>query len=65
MADMTVELDRVPETLLWTLYHRAVEARRADSVIADPMAIELVDRIDFPFAERFGEKGGTSWLSSS
>jgi len=54
IQEMTVQLDRVPETLLWTLYHRAVEARRADSVIDDPMAIELVDRIDFPFAERFG-----------
>jgi O-methyltransferase involved in polyketide biosynthesis len=25
---VAVELARVPETALWTLYHRAVEARR-------------------------------------
>jgi O-methyltransferase involved in polyketide biosynthesis len=50
-----VRLDRVPETLLWTLYHRAVEARRPDAVLDDPLAVELVERIDFPFAERFGD----------
>ena len=52
---MAVALERVPETLLWTLYHRAVEARRPDAVLDDPMAVELVDRIDFPFAGRFGD----------
>ncbi len=51
---MAVALERVPETLLWTLYHRAMEARRPDAVLDDPMAVELVDRIGFPFAERFG-----------
>jgi len=49
-----VDLDGVPETALWTLYHRAREARRSDALLDDPMAIDLVDRIDFPFAERFG-----------
>jgi O-methyltransferase involved in polyketide biosynthesis len=50
-----VELDRVSETLLWTLYHRAAEAHRPDAVLDDPLAVELVDRIDFPFRERFGD----------
>ncbi|MEU8921536.1 class I SAM-dependent methyltransferase [Kitasatospora sp. NPDC048545] len=49
------ELAAVPETALWTLWHRAVEARRPDTVLADPKAVELVDRIDYPFAQRFGE----------
>jgi O-methyltransferase involved in polyketide biosynthesis len=49
-----VELTGVPETLLWTLYHRAAEAARPDAVLADPMAVALVQAIDFPFAERFG-----------
>jgi hypothetical protein len=31
-----VELQGVPETLLWTLYHRASEARRDDAVLNDP-----------------------------
>jgi O-methyltransferase involved in polyketide biosynthesis len=49
-----VTLTGVPETLLWTLYFRAAEARRPDAVLADPKAVELVDAIDYPFADRFG-----------
>lgn len=51
---MPVELDAVPETLLWNLYHRAAEARRPDTVLRDPRAVELVERVDFPFERRFG-----------
>jgi O-methyltransferase involved in polyketide biosynthesis len=53
-ARTRVELEAVPETLLWTLYHRALEARRPDAVIEDPKAVELVDTIDYPFESRFG-----------
>lgn len=52
-----VELSGVPETLLWTLYYRASEARRPDGVLHDPLAVELLDRIDFPFEQRFGRPG--------
>ena len=52
------DLGEVPETALWTLYHRAVEARRWDTVLPDPEAVDLLDRIDYPFAERFGPAGG-------
>jgi O-methyltransferase involved in polyketide biosynthesis len=51
---MAVQLQGVPETLLWTLYHRASEARRDDAVLYDPKAVELLDAIDFPFEQRFG-----------
>jgi O-methyltransferase involved in polyketide biosynthesis len=47
-------LDGVPETALWTLWFRSVEARRTDSVVADPLAIEAVEKLDYPFADRFG-----------
>ena len=57
---MQVQLEGVPETLLWTLYQRAGEARRSDSVLRDPRAVEAVDAIDFPFEQRFG-KAGSSW----
>jgi len=50
-----VEPGGVAEALLWTMYHRAGDARRPDTVLPDPIAVELVDAIDFPFAERFGE----------
>lgn len=56
-----VELGGVPETLLWTLYHRAAEARRPDAVLHDPRAVELIERIDYPFAERFGASGFGQW----
>jgi O-methyltransferase involved in polyketide biosynthesis len=46
-------LTGVSETALLTLRVRANEARRPDAVIDDPMAIELVDSIDFDFA-KFG-----------
>ena len=48
------DLGGVPETTLWTLYHRALEARRSDRVLDDPKAIKLVDALDFPFVDRFG-----------
>lgn len=50
-----VELQGVAETLLWTLYHRVLEARRADAVLDDPKAIELVDAIDYPFHRRLNQ----------
>ena len=43
----------VSETALMTLQVRASEARRPDGIIDDPVAVELVDRIDFDFA-KFG-----------
>jgi O-methyltransferase involved in polyketide biosynthesis len=51
-ADGTA-LTGVSETALLTLQVRANEARRPDSIIDDPMAIQLVDSIDFDFA-KFG-----------
>ncbi|MFD0345885.1 class I SAM-dependent methyltransferase [Kitasatospora aburaviensis] len=58
------ELGEVPETALWTLWYRAVEARRPDAVLHDPKAVELVDRIDFPFADRFGTSGTQAQLQA-
>jgi O-methyltransferase involved in polyketide biosynthesis len=51
-ADGTV-LTGVSETALLSLRVRANEARRPDSIIDDPMAIELADAIDYDFA-KFG-----------
>lgn len=61
---MRVELGGVAETLLWTLYQRSLEARRPDAVIADPLALQLVDRIEYPFAERFGAPAGLAQLQA-
>jgi O-methyltransferase involved in polyketide biosynthesis len=51
-VDGTV-LTGVSETALLTLRVRANEARRPDSIIDDPIAIELADSIDYDFA-KFG-----------
>jgi O-methyltransferase involved in polyketide biosynthesis len=47
------ELTGVSETALMTLYSRAQEARRPDALLQDPMAIRLVESIDYDFT-RFG-----------
>lgn len=46
-------LTGVSETALLTLLVRANEARRADGIIDDPVAVDLVDAIDFDFG-KFG-----------
>ena len=61
MGSVQVGLEGVPETLLWNLYQRATEARRDRPVLQDPRAVELVDAIDYPFAERFGSGGHGQW----
>ena len=48
------EIGGVEETALWTLYHRASEAARADGILDDPKAVEILDSIDYPFRRRFG-----------
>lgn len=48
-----VSLTGVSETALLTLQVRANEARRSDRILDDPMAVQLVDAIDFDFA-KFG-----------
>ena len=49
----TADLTGVSETALMTLLVRATEARRPDAILDDPMAIHLVDSIDYDFA-KFG-----------
>ncbi|MEU5366570.1 class I SAM-dependent methyltransferase [Streptomyces sp. NPDC005925] len=46
--------DAVGETALWTLYHRSLAARDPECGLADPKAVELVEALDYPFAQRFG-----------
>ncbi|MFI6056907.1 class I SAM-dependent methyltransferase [Streptomyces sp. NPDC051286] len=54
MARVRPMLEGVPETLLWTLYNRAYEAGQLYPVIDDPMALQLMADLDYPFEERFG-----------
>lgn len=54
-------LTGVSETALMTLNSRATEARRPDRILDDPMAIRLVDSIDFDFT-KFGRTGQATAL---
>jgi O-methyltransferase involved in polyketide biosynthesis len=56
-------LTGVSETALLTLYGRAHQASQPDPIIDDPMAIKLVESIDFDF-EKFGRKGQEMALRS-
>jgi O-methyltransferase involved in polyketide biosynthesis len=56
-------LTGVSETALMTLYGRAHQASHPDPIIDDPMAIKLVESIDFGF-EEFGRKGQEMALRS-
>lgn len=55
MARRRPMLSGVPETLLWTLYNRAYEAGQRYPVLDDPMALRLMEDLDYPFEERFGQ----------
>nr|BAF98637.1 putative methyl transferase [Streptomyces argenteolus] len=51
---LKLDLGDVQETMLWTLYHRATEARDPETVLHDPWAVQLVETIEYPFEKRFG-----------
>jgi O-methyltransferase involved in polyketide biosynthesis len=53
------KLDGVSETMLWTLYDRACEARRPDGILVDPDSVRIFNAIDYDFMRRFGEPVGT------
>lgn len=48
-------LDGIPETMLWTLHNRAVEALRPDGIIDDDKCIEIYSSIDYDFVKSFGK----------
>ncbi|GAA2808285.1 class I SAM-dependent methyltransferase [Saccharopolyspora taberi] len=46
-----IDLTGAPETMLATLYLRALDSRSPDSILGDRQAAEAVDRIDYDFAK--------------
>ncbi len=54
VACVTPSLAGIPETMLYTLYARAAEARREDGLLHDPELLRIYDRIDYDFEGRFG-----------
>jgi O-methyltransferase involved in polyketide biosynthesis len=53
------ELAGVPETMLWSLYHRACEAQRPDAVLVDPESVRIHAALDYDFAGHFGAPVGS------
>ena len=49
MQTNKVHLTKEKETMLISLYSRAIHSRTADPVLRDPWAEEAVDRIDYDF----------------
>lgn len=47
---LSISLSGVPETLLITLYHRAQESQRADAMLKDDKAVEIVQKLDCDFS---------------
>jgi O-methyltransferase involved in polyketide biosynthesis len=48
----------VSETMLWSLYNRASEARRDDAILIDPDSVHIQSAMDYDFARHFGDPGG-------
>jgi O-methyltransferase involved in polyketide biosynthesis len=55
----SAEFQPVSETLLIPLYYRALESRRENPMVCDPLADTMVSRIDYDFS-RFGPPALTS-----
>jgi O-methyltransferase involved in polyketide biosynthesis len=53
-----VDLSGVPETLLWNLGRRAAAARAGSSLLEDPLAIEVADRLQYDFTD---SSRGAGW----
>jgi O-methyltransferase involved in polyketide biosynthesis len=54
MTMLAPNLTGVPETMLWTLHNRAVEAARPDGVLHDPEALRIYRALDYDFERSFG-----------
>lgn len=51
MERVRIDLSGVPETLLWNLGRRAAAARMGRPLLDDPRAVEIVDRLEYDFAD--------------
>jgi O-methyltransferase involved in polyketide biosynthesis len=53
------DLNGVSETMLWSLYNRACEARRPDGVLDDRESVRIQSAINYDFASHFGDPRGS------
>jgi len=57
--NVTPVLAGVPETMLWALHNRAIEAKRRDGILVDSESVRIHDAIDYDFTRQFGDPGGS------
>ncbi len=55
IAQNKPELSGIPETLLWPLWNRAMEQKNKNSILDDPMSLDLLSRLDYDFRGSFGK----------
>ncbi|WP_198017227.1 class I SAM-dependent methyltransferase [Methylocapsa acidiphila] len=53
-ARLKPDLAGIPETMLWTLYDRAIESKRPDRMFSDPEAERIFNSIDYDFEKNYG-----------
>jgi O-methyltransferase involved in polyketide biosynthesis len=51
MEPIAVDLSGVPQTLLWNLGRRAAATRTSRSLLDDPLAIEVIGRLQYDFGD--------------
>jgi O-methyltransferase involved in polyketide biosynthesis len=56
---VTPNLSGVSETMLWSLYGRACEARRPVGILVDPDSLRICEAIDYDFVGHFGQPIGS------
>src|SRR3569833_3226373 len=60
MGKVPVSLSGAAETMLVTLHGRAVDAGSRKPILADPMAADAVDRLDYDFTRTHLQKGAAA-----
>lgn len=60
LQESTAELKGIAETLMITLYARAIETQRPDPILNDRKAVEIAESLDYDFSKY--EKGWASQL---
>lgn len=51
MRESTNRIKGVSETLMITLYARAIETQRPHGILKDPKAVELIEKLDYDFSK--------------
>src|SRR5271168_4388606 len=58
ISQIAPDLSGVPNTMLWALHNRAMEAARGDAVLDDPGSVRIYQSLDYDFDRNFGIPSG-------